>query len=81
MCGIGLISWAGKLGTFDMLGYGSRLFVGHFSKTFSEKTPKTFYDYKVRKDEKGRTWLKECTAVGAVCIIISLIFTESFFVF
>lgn len=74
MTGTGLISWAGTFGTFDMLGYGTRLFVSHFSKSLAEKTPKTFYDYKVTKDEKGRKWLKETTVVGLFSLALSVLF-------
>lgn len=74
MTGVGLISWAGRLGTFDMLGYGTRLFASHFSKSLAKNTPATFYDYKVVKDEKGRTWLKETTVVGVCSLALSFIF-------
>ena len=47
--GIGLISFAGKFGTFDMLSYGTRSFFGNFFHSLRDDLPKTFYDYKVKK--------------------------------
>ena len=80
LSGIGAISWAGKFGTFDMLAYGSRSFFGIFIKPLANDLPRTFYDYKVQKDEKGRKWNFEILitglaflAVGIILMILSLI--------
>lgn len=81
LSGVGAISWIGKFGTFDMISYGSRSFFGIFIKPLANDLPKTFYDYKVKKDEKGRKWNVEVLitglsflAVGAILTIFSLIF-------
>ena len=71
--GIGLISWVGRFGFFDMLAYGSRSFFGHFIHSLSDDLPKNFYEFKEKKDEKGRRWLKEFVIVGAACLLLSLV--------
>ena len=80
LTGVGLISWAAKQGLFDMLSYGTGLFASHFSKVISENMPATFYDYKVKKDEKGRSWLKGLTLVGVCCLVISFILLAFYFI-
>lgn len=78
--GIGLISFAGKFGTFDMLSYGTRRFLGNFIHSLRDSTPKTFYDYKVKKDKDGRGYLKEFCKVGAVCLILGVIMLVLYFI-
>ena len=78
--GIGLISFAGKFGTFDMLSYGTRSFFGNFFHSLRDDLPKTFYDYKVKKDEKGRGYLKEYCKVGAVCLVLGGIMLVLYFI-
>ena len=54
--GVGLIGWAAKFGTFDMLSYGTKSFLGMFIRSIGDDLPKTFYDYRIAKDDKGRRW-------------------------
>lgn len=69
--GVGLISLAGKYGTFDMLSYGTRSFLGNFVKSLRDSTPKSFYAYKEKKDE-DRKWLPEFAIVGAAFLLLGL---------
>ena len=75
LAGVGGISWAAKFGTFDMLGYGSRSFFGIFIRPLAEDLPRTFYDYRKAKEEKGRVWLVELFWTGIVFLALGLIFT------
>jgi hypothetical protein len=75
LSGVGGISWAGKFGTFDMLSYGSRSFFGNFIKPLAEDLPRTFYDYKKQKDEKGRKWSAEVLFVGLAFLAVGVILT------
>ena len=78
--GVGLISLAGKYGTFDMLSYGTRSFLGNFVKSLRDSTPKSFYQYKENKDEDGRKWLPEFAIVGGACLIIGIAALGLYFV-
>ena len=80
MCIAGL-TWIASLGTFDIFVYGTGTFLGYVIKPIANKLPKTYYDYKAEKDEKGRKWSLEMlltggafTAVGMIFVILSLIF-------
>lgn len=78
--GVGLISFAGKFSTFDMLSYGTKSFFGNFIHSLRDNLPKTFYDYKVQKDKDGRSYLKEFCKVGAVCLILGIIMLVLYFI-
>lgn len=73
LAGVGGISWAAKFGTFDMLGYGSRSFFGIFIRPLADDLPRTFYDYRKAKEEKGRTWFRELFITGVLFLAIGLI--------
>lgn len=79
MCFAGL-GWIASLGTFDIFVYGTGSAIGWVIKPVADKLPKTYYDYKAKKDEKGRKWSVETlitggafAAVGMIFIILSLI--------
>ena len=72
LSGIAAISWAGALGTFDMLGYGMKVLF-FFIPSVKEKTEKSFYDYRANKDEKGRKWLPEMLIVGLAFFLCGVI--------
>ena len=73
LAGAGTIGWIGTFGTYDMLSYGTKSFFGIFIKPLAEDLPKTFYDYRTAKDEKGRKWSKETLIVGLVSLATSMI--------
>ena len=77
--GIGLISIAGKFGTFDMLSYGTRSFFGNCIHPLREDLPGTFFEYKTKKDEKGREYLKEYCIVGAVSLLLGVLMLGLYF--
>ncbi len=80
IAGVGAISWTGYLGTYDMIGYGMKTLFFFLPQKEGQERPKTFYDYRHAKEEKGRTWFPEFLIVGlafvvlaAVCLIVSML--------
>ena len=73
MCIAGL-GWIASLGTFDIFIYGTGTLVGYVIKPVAEKLPKTYYDYKVAKDEKGRKWSIEMLLTGAAFFVVGMVF-------
>ncbi|MBO7303859.1 MAG: DUF3899 domain-containing protein [Clostridia bacterium] len=70
--GIAALTYLAKLGAYDSFGYTFSNFSLHnlwFSK--QPKKYKSFYDYKVAKDEKGRHWWKEGLFVGLASLAVS----------
>lgn len=76
---IAAMSWAGSQGAFDMLGYGTKSFLGLFSKSIRAELPKSYYDYKKQADNKGRKWLVKLLIVGVGFIMISIVFDIVYF--
>ena len=75
LAGVGAISWASSFGTFDMMGYGTKVFLGVFIRSIGDELPKNFYEYRKAKNEKGRKWLRETFIVGVAFLVLGLIFT------
>lgn len=73
LSGVGAISWAGTEGTFDMLAYGCKTFLGLFSASYSKKLPKSFYDYKQERTEISRPWLKRTLVVGLASLAVGVL--------
>lgn len=73
ICGYGLLVMASNGGTFDMLTYGVKRFFSLFQKDISKIKHKTFYEYRMAKQEnKNPFWY--LVIVGLVLIGISMIF-------
>lgn len=68
MAGIGALSWISQEGLFDIFGYGWLTLVSHFDHT---KERESYYDYKVRREEKRSGWLWQMLAVGLCCLALS----------
>jgi len=73
LTGVALLGWIGTFGFFDILSYGSRSFFGIFIRPLAEDLPRTFYDYRVQKEEKGRKWSRETLIVGLIALGISVL--------
>lgn len=70
--GIGALTWIAAQGTFDMLAYG---FSHFFMRIINpQKSQESFYEYKMRKEEKGNGWAKEMFISGLFYLAICLIF-------
>ena len=68
MAGVGILSWAGSKGTYDIFSYAGKVILVKFKP--KEKMP-TYYDYMQEKNKDRKPWLKELAFWGAVCIVIS----------
>ena len=79
LAGVGALGWIASLGFFDIMSYGTRSFLGTFIKPLAEDLPRTFYDYRVQKDEKGRKWSKETVIVGLISLAISVLLLIVYF--
>lgn len=73
ICGYGLLVMASNGGTFDMLTYGVKRFFSLFQKDISKIKHKTFYEYRMAKQEKKNPFWY-LVIVGLVLIGISMIF-------
>ncbi len=67
--GVAGVSWAGAQGTFDMLHYGVKS-VLFFIPRVRASTEKTFYDYRKKREDRGRRWLPELLVVGLVFLLL-----------
>jgi len=70
--GFGALSWIAGEGAFDMISYGFS-FVFNIFLHPKDKQEK-FYDYKLRKAEERKPWLKHWLVIGLVCLALSVLF-------
>ena len=70
MAGIGILSWAGSKGTYDIFSYAGKVILVKFKP--KEKLP-SYYDYIQDKKENRKVWLKELAICGGVCIVMAFI--------
>ena len=68
------LGWIASLGTFDIFVYGTGSALGIFIKPIADKLPKTYYDYKQEKENKGRNWSIESLIVGGVMFAVGMVF-------
>ncbi len=68
MAGIGILSWAGSKGTYDIFSYAGKVILVKFKP---KEKMQSYYDYTQEKNKNRKAWLKELTILGAICIAIS----------
>ena len=68
MAGIGILSWAGSKGTYDIFSYAGKVIL---VKLKPKEKMQSYYDYTQEKSKNRKAWLKELTIWGAICIAIS----------
>jgi hypothetical protein len=68
MAGIGILSWAGSKGTYDIFSYAGKVILVKFKP---KEKMQSYYDYTQEKNKNRKAWLKELTIWGAICIAIS----------
>jgi hypothetical protein len=68
MAGIGILSWAGSKGTYDIFSYAGKVILVKFKP---KEKMQSYYDYTQEKSKNRKAWLKELTIWGAICIVIS----------
>ncbi len=60
-------------GTFDMLGFGAKKFIGLFKRNKTERDRESFYEYRRRKQENKHSF-GYLILVGAVFLAAGLVF-------
>lgn len=80
LTGVGLITWTATFGQFDMLGYSTRRFFGHFFHGLSADLPADFYEYRKQKNDKGRVWLVHTFLVGIICLGLGVALLVVYFI-
>ena len=70
--GFGALSWIAGEGAFDMMAY-SISFVFNSIIHPRDKQEK-FFEYKLRKEEERKPWLKHWLIIGLVCFALSVLF-------
>ena len=78
--GAGALSWTASKGAYDIFGYvGSlvldRLVPGHAVK---KRQTVSYSEYRTRKEERGRRWLREWFVVGLADIVLGAVFAVWF---
>ena len=68
MAGIGILSWAGSKGTYDIFSYAGKVILVKFKP---KEKMQSYYDYTQEKSKNHKAGLKELTVWGAICIAIS----------
>ena len=68
MAGIGILSWAGSKGTYDIFSYAGKVILVKFKP---KEKMQSYYDYTQEKSKNRKAWLKELTVWGVICIAIS----------
>ena len=68
MAGIGILSWAGSKGTYDIFSYAGKVILVKFKP---KEKMQSYYDYTQEKNKNRKAWLKELTIWGSICIAIS----------
>ena len=68
MAGIGILSWAGSKGTYDIFSSAGKVILVKFKP---KEKMQSYYDYTQEKSKNRKAWLKELTIWGAICIAIS----------
>lgn len=80
--GIGLLTWVSTTGFFDMMGYGVqygvRAFVGLFGGN-RKPNGKSFYEYKLEKDEKRGKPQLALMLTGVLFILLSMMFLAMYY--
>jgi len=82
MTGVGLMTWVATTGFFDMLSYGVqygvRAFVGLFGGN-RKPNDKSFYDYKMERDEKRSAAQYSVLISGIGFIALSVLFLVMYY--
>ena len=73
LLGVGILSWVGQSGFFDIYSYGARAAWNRLTPFVKgrEATPR-YYDYKVKRDTERKPTMKIPLIIGLVMLLISL---------
>ena len=72
---IGVLSWVASKGFFDLPGFATYSLFGFFIPRFKndENRSRDLYEYKKKKEEKGRYWLPQVLIPGLVFLAASVL--------
>ncbi len=74
--GIAGLTWISTFGMYDIMGFGCSSLFGRFIPFDSvHRRKETYYDYKTKRDERGRVWKADMLVVGGVCFALSILFS------
>lgn len=76
--GVGGLTFVSSQGVFDGLGYAFSTFGLHniwFNRSKLEERPKNYYEYKEKKNKKGRHWYPNLLFVGLGSLFIGVALT------
>ncbi len=74
LTGIGAMSWIATTGFFDIFSYGMRSLLVLFTALVKPKSHKTFYEFKLERDEKRKAGSYFILIVGLAFIALAFIF-------
>ena len=70
------LSWIATFGMFDIMSFGCSSLFGRFIPFDSVyRRQESYYDYKVKKDEKGRVWKLDMLLIGGIFFLLSVVMT------
>ena len=74
LLGVGILSWVGQSGFFDIYSYGTRAAWNRLTPFVKgrEATPR-YYDYKVKRDAERKPPMKIPLIIGLVMLLLSLL--------
>ena len=70
--GFGALSWIAGEGAFDMMSYGVKFLFD--SMLHPKDKQESFYEYKMRKQDERKPWLKHWLIIGLICFVLSILF-------
>lgn len=77
--GISLLGWISSKGAFDIFGFSVQGLLNLWKKESYEKQ-ETFYDYRVKKDEKRKPFNLPMFLTGSVFLALGIIMTVIFLI-
>lgn len=76
---VGVLSWVASKGFFDLAGFATYSLFGFFipRQHNKEGESESFYEYKIKKDEKGRYWLPQALLSGLLFLAASIVIAQA----
>ena len=74
LAGLGALTYFARIGAYDGISYVFSNFALHSIIPGANKEPPgSFYEYKQKKEAKGRTWCSQMFLVGVISLAISVV--------
>lgn len=71
LAGVGGLSWASSKGAYDIIKYGFDWVIKPFTSRRNQF--ESFYDFKQRREEDRKPWLRECLIAGLGFIGVAVV--------